>query len=983
MPTTSQPSVPPSTKELAHLTPTVIDSMWGHLDSRAQHRLLDALNVHVPSRNARGGIGRLLRAQFRKVHPQRLFSGLKTLTVPLYARSVELLGDQFANPSVDDLSECCSTLIDEFGVVPTRLWLLMAVASGASAADVITTVLDTPLLTPADTPLPAVTPTTTTASNMRIRPVARRSDRRRAAPRPDADKTTDTAKAAPRQDKPTGADEPTSADEPTTESGAGRDENTGPQSAPADSAVLGSEIDNPDDRPVHEPTDGSDTSFVVDQSDGFPDDLGEANVVEGDERLGEDAGLVETDAALFTALDKLLISNVVASVHGQHGAPSVQEMAQAVEEFVELNVARANSLFHRGFLFGLTGIETPLSQAGQNEARRQAELFGRLIGYLRREAHSDALGEALTIPDRTAALLADPNQGEHLISPLVLAALSHSPDKVPWLVETRNLPFAGVVDTFQAVHEHGRRLLIDDRPEEAREVFGALCRWAPLTTHPEAFAADLSRRLSACHRATGDFLLADEVLDGLGDPSNLPENVSALIAAERGLIAAGVDHFTNLRFPTDDDQAFTLTSSLKRGRDHFEQALAIDPRQMHAAFCLGLLAWCDRQLANAATFLDMAATVMSRDPLLASTRLAADARLHQALALLTDGQIGHDVQVRDAITDALNAGLRPSSAQLVEALTALATLESAEFPTVVLGVAAHVPDAVVPVVGELAAIAARGSNEAIKAAVVVAGVGSVNYRGRLDLLVAAADGALLTGDTATFDDIVEAVDELLGKALERNLDLAWADVLGEHEAIRTALGSAEADMARIEMYRRCGELVSASSLVEALFYRAQAGQLAAYDPCDLLDRLSELGADAQHVATLRSLVTDVFSPDADRTNLVEVVFVGGDSRQAPYVAAIEKAIRRRVGDRVTVHWIHSGWETNWAKYADRAEALFPRAGAVVLMSFMRTNLGRRLRRTAGEAGLQWRTCTGHGRKSLEDAIFAAIAIADAAVPVDS
>ncbi len=48
------------------------------------------------------------------------------------------------------------------------------------------------------------------------------------------------------------------------------------------------------------------------------------------------------------------------------------------------------------------------------------------------------------------------------------------------------------------------------------------------------------------------------------------------------------------------------------------------------------------------------------------------------------------------------------------------------------------------------------------------------------------------------------------------------------------------------------------------------------------------------------------------------------------------------------------------------------ADAVVLMVLVRTNFGRWVRRTAGEHGLPWVSCTGHGRASMERAIARAV-----------
>lgn len=69
------------------------------------------------------------------------------------------------------------------------------------------------------------------------------------------------------------------------------------------------------------------------------------------------------------------------------------------------------------------------------------------------------------------------------------------------------------------------------------------------------------------------------------------------------------------------------------------------------------------------------------------------------------------------------------------------------------------------------------------------------------------------------------------------------------------------------------------------------------------------------------------------------------------------------------------WGPNWSQAAERIEAAYDGASVVVVMTFVRINLGRWTRRTAGEHGLPWLSCTGHGRASLERAIDRAVAVA--------
>lgn len=104
-----------------------------------------------------------------------------------------------------------------------------------------------------------------------------------------------------------------------------------------------------------------------------------------------------------------------------------------------------------------------------------------------------------------------------------------------------------------------------------------------------------------------------------------------------------------------------------------------------------------------------------------------------------------------------------------------------------------------------------------------------------------------------------------------------------------------------------------------------------------------------------------------------VLFVGGNEKQRRYVAEVEASLRSDL-PHVRVEWFTPGWTTNWGGVAVQVEARYPLAHAVVVMAFTPTLLARRVRASAGEAGLPWIACTGHGRASVERAIRQAVAV---------
>ncbi len=113
---------------------------------------------------------------------------------------------------------------------------------------------------------------------------------------------------------------------------------------------------------------------------------------------------------------------------------------------------------------------------------------------------------------------------------------------------------------------------------------------------------------------------------------------------------------------------------------------------------------------------------------------------------------------------------------------------------------------------------------------------------------------------------------------------------------------------------------------------------------------------------------------AVRANSLRVVFVGGNETQEQYRTRIEAALVQRYGDGVEVAWF-GGWASSWNAIEEAVVREFAAAGALIVMHFMRTQLGNNLRRRAGEAGVPWHRCVGSGRQAMQHALEQALLLA--------
>ncbi|MFW5878530.1 MAG: hypothetical protein ACOCVR_01820, partial [Myxococcota bacterium] len=65
---------------------------------------------------------------------------------------------------------------------------------------------------------------------------------------------------------------------------------------------------------------------------------------------------------------------------------------------------------------------------------------------------------------------------------------------------------------------------------------------------------------------------------------------------------------------------------------------------------------------------------------------------------------------------------------------------------------------------------------------------------------------------------------------------------------------------------------------------------------------------------------------------------------------------------------HTGWSSNWGRHLEDMQPKLERSHGIVVMHFIRTQLGRQLRKRAGDLRLPWGACTGHGRDAIVSSI---------------
>ncbi|MGH9189051.1 MAG: hypothetical protein ACRD0Q_03320 [Acidimicrobiales bacterium] len=631
-------------------------------------------------------------------------------------------------------------------------------------------------------------------------------------------------------------------------------------------------------------------------------------------------------------------------------------------------------------LAGLSGwVEHPREPRAR-EARLQL-LAGRLQALVDARDTTALVGLMEERREDIESVLVTP-AADRLLAPLLSAYLDH-PRQAARLLGLARTPFEGWKGFVQRAQSRAARLLATGSGAEAeillRAVEDRLLRWAAAgggderPMEQEAVATSILR--ASCRRRRNDFVGSSALLANL-DLALVDVEQRTSAAFEAAMAAAEIGAVEDLSFPRDDERQ-RLAERLERSRPRLEAVVDADPAHPEANLLLGMLASCRGDDAGTARHLGMVVDRIEGGE--GARALSAAAVFHRALARLRLLEAGTDEGAHHDMAAAMGEGYVPTESELASAAVALEAHGSPRAGEYLARAVAAGPSspAVLALVQERARsgdLAARGIVEEMAAD------GNRRLVERFELLDAALAGAETAGDTAAAERLAGSVDDVVVRANRPELDDRWAHALDVGESLRSALEPCHADAMRMEVLRRGGRLDEARAIATGLFHRAAAGSLAAFDAAELLAVLHELGVPGDELALLARLVHSEPPPEGlvapGGHGLRRILFVGGNETQEQYRQRLEDEVQQRFGGDVTVEWFFSGWSSNWMKVAEGIEtSLRTRApSAVVLMTFVRTNLGQWVRRTAGEHGLPWVACTGHGRAAISRAIERAVEV---------
>jgi len=667
----------------------------------------------------------------------------------------------------------------------------------------------------------------------------------------------------------------------------------------------------------------------------------------------------------FSPLDRMVQDAVVASVARSAGALAMEDLREAVDEFVALNTKRVGSYHHVGFLDALAGDgEISVAFPEADDARRGWYLAGAVEACARRAEHA----RILDLLDRHPATFAQYGLAAHpafrrVVPPLV-AALSASgrageaatllhPKTMAALWSELASPLLEVVAGFLRRQQVDAAEPLLDLLEQAGAADGELL-------------AQLRRRRAHCLRLRRKWSDAESLLREMASDDD------GALLADRGLVACRLRGLVDVALPSDPAERASFAGTLEAGREWFAAAAQAPQGHGHGDFCLGVLHLARDDVDVARPHLRRAVAEMAGRPAtyrelgilgraelylaFAESRAMDVARAPAAFALLARSLEDQPQEAPDLVR------------ATVENLALLAPRRAREFLTQWRD---HLGDGFLDIAcqaqflrddPELRELVRQRAARTTRSA-------EQRFADHESLLAA----AIATGDADAAADGLDALEGLADELPSRFLDL-----LGDRDRCGTLWNADDVALARARVLRGQGRLAEAGVCLRDVAFRVlrDGGWDAPRQAQELLELIESFGVEPETELKAAVAAAQRTSPPAEPAVHVprgKVLFVGGNETQERY----DEPLRAWVAERyqhVDLVLKHPGWESTWARQLKRMESDVAGCDAMVIMRFVRTQLGRALRRRCNDRGIRWTACTGHGLDSIRRAVEAAVEV---------
>ena len=703
-----------------------------------------------------------------------------------------------------------------------------------------------------------------------------------------------------------------------------------------------------------------------------------------------DEGARPAPSSTLTVLDRVLMQSIVASAQGVAGSLSSEEVDAAVNEFVSLNGRRPISYYHAGFRDTLFGRVPRTGWPALGRDGTRCYWAGAIQGWARSEAwpmivrEYDGGGIVKDLGDGTDFASAE------ALEPTVraLADEGRTAELARFVQKSALEDRLGLYELL--LDAAVRRLRAEDAAQ-ARPVLDLLVATAEGVDNAGASAGtdvfiEARRRQAQCLMRLKEHHGATVALEDLL-VMELDGKTRSLVQADLGLLAGGFSALWEVQLPLAKEELEVVVEKLSLGERRFEESIQEDADDAcNGRYCLGVLALGRAVLEGsgyeeAAKHLTQARSVfMSRRERYA--RMVPRTNVYFGVASICSLSPARLAQGSTIMVEGMKAGavLPPYLvASLVDAME-LVDQDSQRF--VYKAVVEAGDDATLE-------IAANSQSMLTQCRSAVRGLRARGRKKDRPGHLAAADlraalfGYVANGDREEAADVLSDLEAMAQRGVGAK---EFAEILADPSRYEPAWSQEDAAIALAHCYEAQGRLEEATEVLREYFHQyASRGTEGWLDEAEgLLRKVEEFGIDPSLYKDMRDRYDALLaasrdaaegeSDDAEKAE-VKVLVVGGNEVQARAEDQV-RAKLHRTHPHVRVEFIHTGWGSNWQKPLEEFTRKLSVFDAVVIMRFMRTELGKRIRKECSNH--PWRSCWGPGQMAQVTAVIKA---AEAASPM--
>ncbi|MBX5493487.1 MAG: hypothetical protein IRZ14_20245 [Chloroflexi bacterium] len=705
----------------------------------------------------------------------------------------------------------------------------------------------------------------------------------------------------------------------------------------------------------------------------------------------------------LTPLDRLVEHALIGALTGAHGAPSEADLRAIVTEVLQLNAQRAQSGYHLGLLEVLSGVPLAVDRRGWSPARTAWYHYGRLVGWKRQGRWAEIARFYTEEREAAYELVQGGDELAPWVAPLLFQALqaADAPALAADLVRHFTGGRAPLAYCAELLDVASARLQ-EDRVAEALAILDALQAVQPLVDEPaaeRAYRARLRRLQAQCDQARGLFRTAFSALEA--ELAHAEGPTRAALLGDLGLAAGEFRRLGDVRLPEAEKEPAAWLRKLERGVLYFGPAVELAPTgAATSSFCLGAIHWLRGEPSEARRHFEAALQAMQAERALYSRiGIYAQVQFYLGASLLLELDAPARGRALQCMREALTTGLRPGAATWKRLLELVALDPSLADPlyTLVAPRGATEPtvlprdlwlDYLVQCAPHSAAARQELAQQARRA--------DLPVLQRWELLTHLLSAQRAADEHTAAADTLDALENLAHAPSEHSRVLLerWRELLAVPEHYQPAWSWEDALWSRVHTLELLGRDDEAFGLLETLFpYRLNDTRPEALAEAEsILARARGLASSPEARAALQDMQRRLRQrQDAERQeragaddriaaalragHSLRVLFVGGNETQAQYESALRQKLERRdpyTGSEISLRFIMPGFNSNWDKTLDQVRTFEGRCDALVLMPFVRTELGRALRKLASEWDIPWLSCTGKGYDSMERALRQAI-----------